>query len=235
MNNFISIIGTIASVGSIPLAIYLYIKNSEQKILKITREIVKTLSYQLGENRQLTSIEIQAVINSKTRENKIKTSAISVEEIIEDLISETLSNPLIEKEKREFFLHNFKSLLSKNELYESIEKIALETKDFNEFDETKIDDRLRELIQKQKKHKDKLEKQLKKKGDSFASLFGLIGAILSITVGIISILGKEFVVGDFFKFASDKEELLIIIISLIAGVITLTATVAIKKIMNKKD
>ncbi|MAP55130.1 MAG: hypothetical protein CL605_09530 [Altibacter sp.] len=235
MSDFISIIGTIASVGSIPLAIYLYIKSSEQKVLKISREIVKSLSYQLGENRQLTSLEIQSVINSKTRENRIKSSSISVEEIIEDLMSETISNPLIENEKREFFLHNFQSLLSKNELYETIEKIALETKDFKDIDETKIDDKLRDLIKKQKKHREEIEKITSKRGDSFASLFGLIGAILSITAGIIAVLGKDSIDMDFLNSTINNKEIATIIISLTAGILTLTATTAIKKIMNKKE
>ena len=56
--DFFSIIGTVASIGSIPLSIYLYIKSRENNIDKVKREIVKILSHQIGDRRQLTSFEI---------------------------------------------------------------------------------------------------------------------------------------------------------------------------------
>lgn len=235
MNDFISIIGTIASVGSIPLAIYLYIKSSEQKILKIRREIVKTLSYQLGENRHLSSLEIQAVINSKTRENKIKSNSINIEEIIEDLMSETISNPLIENEKRDFFLNNFKSLLSKNELFELIEKIALDSNGTEKIKKENIDKRVFELIEKQKKHREEFEKIIAKKDENFSSLFGLVGAIMSVSVGILTIIGNEKLIGNFDNFLNESnKELFTVIISSLAGIIALTVTFATKKILNNK-
>src|SRR4051812_18711686 len=99
MNDFISIIGTIASVGSIPLAIYLFLKSKENSFDKVKRDIVRILSHQIGSNRQLTSLELQSVINSKLRDNKIGLNNITADEIIEDLVTEVISNPLIDNEK----------------------------------------------------------------------------------------------------------------------------------------
>ena len=63
----------------------------EVKFSKLKREIVKILSYQIGEGRNLSTFEIQAVIDSKIREAGIKGNALSVSEIVEDLVSETIS------------------------------------------------------------------------------------------------------------------------------------------------
>lgn len=65
MNNILQIIGSIASIGGIPLAIYLFLRSKEAKLIRLKREIVKILSYQIGEGRNLSIFEIQAVIDSK--------------------------------------------------------------------------------------------------------------------------------------------------------------------------
>lgn len=66
------VIGSLASIGGVPLAIYLYIKSKEGKIDSVRREIVKLLSYQIGEGRNLKLFEIQTIINSKLREKKLR-------------------------------------------------------------------------------------------------------------------------------------------------------------------
>ncbi|MHA7102633.1 hypothetical protein [Roseivirga pacifica] len=233
MTDFITIIGTIASVGSIPLAIYLYIKSSEQKIIKVRREIVKTLSYQLKDDKHLSTFEIQAVINSKLREHKLKKASITPEEVIEDLIAETIANPLIDNERKNFFLNNFKSLLSKSELYDTIEELS--TKQPSDKSEPEMERRLLELVKRQQEHRDNLEKRLKKTSDNFSSIFGLIATITTVVISVLTILGDELIVGKFFDFANDKKELVNFLISALAGIATMITTVAIKKAINKKE
>ncbi|HJS00219.1 MAG TPA: hypothetical protein VJ780_04725, partial [Flavobacterium sp.] len=114
--DFFSIIGTVASIGSIPLSLYLYIKSKENNIDKVKREIVKILSHQIGDRRQLTTFEIKTVINSKTREAKIDNDKITVNHIIEDLVSETISNPLLEKTIKETIISELKKIYFKSEL-----------------------------------------------------------------------------------------------------------------------
>jgi len=123
--DFISIIGTIASVGGIPLAIYLFIRSKEYKQDKIKREIVRILSHQIGDGRELSNFEIEAVINSKLRENKLKPDLVEVNEVIEDLITEIISNPLIENEKKNFYLLNLNKIFSKSKLYNVIENFSI--------------------------------------------------------------------------------------------------------------
>ena len=105
------------------LAIYLYLKSKEAKLNKIKINIIRTLSYQIGENRILSIFEIDSVIKSKLREGKFKESDILNESIIEDLVSETISNPLIEGIRKKDIIDNLKSLHIKNEIFNAIEKM----------------------------------------------------------------------------------------------------------------
>ena len=54
MSSVLQLLGSIASIGSIPLAIYLYLRNQEVRHSMLRREIVKALSFQIGEGRELT-------------------------------------------------------------------------------------------------------------------------------------------------------------------------------------
>jgi hypothetical protein len=106
MEQVLTILGTIASLGAIPLSIYFYLKSKEAKFDKIKKEIVKTLSYQIGEEREITAFEIQTVINSKLRENGFKTNTIKIDEIVEDLVSETISSPMIDRNRKKIRFYN---------------------------------------------------------------------------------------------------------------------------------
>lgn len=110
MNDTISLIGTIASIGSIPLAFYFFIKSKEEKREKVRREIVKLLLYQLNDTNLVSIFEIQSVINSKCRENRIDSKSIIVTEIIDDLLAEIMSNPLLQKENKMVFIAELMSL-----------------------------------------------------------------------------------------------------------------------------
>jgi hypothetical protein len=100
MEQILQIIGSVASIGSIPLAIYLFLKNAAEKHLAIRRDIVNRLSFQIGEGRDLSLFEIQAVIDSKIRESRIKPGTIRVHEIVEDLVTQTVNSPLLESAKK---------------------------------------------------------------------------------------------------------------------------------------
>ena len=101
MNDIISLIGTIASIGSIPLGFYFFIKGKEEKRDKVKRDIVKILLYQLNDSNLVSIFEIQSVINSKCRESKVHVDTITMTEIIDDLLSEIISNPLLQKKVRQ--------------------------------------------------------------------------------------------------------------------------------------
>ena len=110
MENLLSYIGSIASVGSIPLAFYFYLKNKEDKIDKIRRQILKIISYQIGESRLLNQFEIEKVINSNIRNNRLANNSIALENILEDLVSDTISSPLLNAPRKDEILDNLKSI-----------------------------------------------------------------------------------------------------------------------------
>ena len=55
MNDVLSIIGSVASIASIPLAFYLYLKSQAEKFLGVRKDIVNRLAFQLGEGRRAGS------------------------------------------------------------------------------------------------------------------------------------------------------------------------------------
>jgi len=130
MNTFLQIFGSIASIGGIPLAIFLYLRSREAKFSNLKREIVKILSYQIGEGRSLSTFEIRSVIDSKIREAGIKFNNLGVSEIVEDLVSETISSPMLESERKKDILSNLKSIHQRGNILTIIDKYDLELIDF---------------------------------------------------------------------------------------------------------
>lgn len=233
MNDLISIIGTIASVGSIPLAIYLFIKSKENAFDKVKRDIVRILSHQIGSGRQLTTFEIQAVINSKLRDNKINPDNISVDEIIEDLIAEVISNPLIDNDKKEFYLNNFKTIFSKGKLLAFIDSMTLDelTKDTSK---SEINEKVETIIKKEVEARKDFELK-SKKVDSLASWFAVIGTTVTVILGILTTMGDKFLVAPLFDNLNKYQEITTLLISLFAGILTLLSATALRKIVNKRS
>jgi hypothetical protein len=110
MEYLLQILGSIASIGSIPLAVYLYFRSREAKHTKARQEIVRIISFQVGEGRRLSTFEIRAVIDSKIRESRIRENSITVNEIIEDLVSETIMSPMLESQRKAEIIENLRSI-----------------------------------------------------------------------------------------------------------------------------
>lgn len=110
MSVFLQTIGAIASLTSIPLAVYLYLRSKDARFDRIKRDIVKILLYQIGEERKLKKDEIFVVITSKLRENRLKTNLITVNEISEDMVAEIISSPLINKERKADILSELRKM-----------------------------------------------------------------------------------------------------------------------------
>jgi hypothetical protein len=125
MNQLLNIIGTLASIGSIPLAIYLYLKSIENQKDRVRRDILRILSYQIGENRQLDTFEVSKVIRSNCRNNKISETSISIEVVLEDLVSETISNPLLQSNRKDEILLNIQNIFP-NSIAQPISKTETE-------------------------------------------------------------------------------------------------------------
>ncbi|WP_312173021.1 hypothetical protein [Chryseobacterium sp.] len=224
MNDILSIIGTIASVGSVPLSIYLYIKSKENNIDKTKREIVRILSHQIGEKRELTSFEIQTVINSNSRSNKIDIEKISVDEIVEDLVSDTISNPLLSLEVKETILRELKNVYTKSELLTSIDKLEKETRksELNKISSEIIEDKIKSILLKRN-----VQQKSEKNEKSISESFRFLAAIVATITITLSFIGKQkydsFLSQPLYNFLQQNDFYIAIafgaLISLITGII----------------
>ena len=218
MEQVLTILGTIASLGAIPLSFYFYFKSKEAKFDKVKKEIVKTLSYQIGEERELTAFEIQTVINSKLRENRFKTNTVSIDEIVEDLVSETISSPMIDKNRKKIILDNLKNIYVKGEILEKLDSIKF-------VDENKSLEKLETEIKKiviNRKEIDNTIRNIEKSGKSYERIstwFGIFAAVLTLVAGIVSIVGQDTFQKLFEQIGSNKE-IIQILLSLAVGLVT---------------
>lgn len=255
MNEFFTIVGSIASIGSIPLAIYLFIKSRESRFEKVKRDIVRILSYQIGESRELRIFEIETVINSKIRENRIKPNSITIPEIIEDLVAETISSPLLDANRKELILENLKKLYYKGEIFDVVDK--LEPALLNKEDDSKLMD-IDYLL---KEYENILEEDIKKLAskrvssqreynryknkqvylyEKFSTLFGLLAALITILFSLLMIIGENKI-NQFFsplnKFTESNQFLLNLVLGIIASLISVIAAFYFRKLSNryKKD
>lgn len=67
--------------------------------------MISLFSRYIGTGNKLSLFYISSVINAKLRENNLKIDCITTNSIIEDLIVEIISNPLLNNEaKNQFFM-----------------------------------------------------------------------------------------------------------------------------------
>jgi|WetSurMetagenome_2_1015567.scaffolds.fasta_scaffold237431_1 hypothetical protein len=239
MEQILTILGTIASLGGIPLAIYLYLKSKEAKFDKIKKEIVKTLTYQIGEEREITAFEIQTVINSKLRENRFKTDLVNIDEIVEDLVSETISSPMIDRTRKKLILDNLKNIYVKGEIlgkldsliYTGGEKITWEN----------IEPEIKDLVASKKGLDEKikyLEENREKPYERISTWFAIIATILTLVGAIFSFVGQN-TFQNLFEQLNQNEETVKILLSLVTGLIAsilagLLTTILKRKLLSYK-
>jgi hypothetical protein len=114
MNSLLQLLGSIASLLSIPLAIYLFLRSREAQLRRVREDITRSLSYQIGEARPLSDFEIQSVIDSHARASKIKKDRILADEIVEDLVAETIRNPMIPSSRKQEVIDNLSKVHTRN-------------------------------------------------------------------------------------------------------------------------
>jgi len=122
----LQITGSIASILAVP-SIYSYFKSRKSKLYL---EIVMILAHKIGGNSEITLFELNAVIKSKAREHRVDYTRISPSEIIDDLATETINNPMLENKRKDEIILNLKKLqdvesdktllISENIVYASI-------------------------------------------------------------------------------------------------------------------
>lgn len=236
--DFFTIIGTLASIGSIPLSIYLFLKSKENTIDKVKRDIVKVLSHQIGDRRELTTFEIQTVINSKTREAKITAEKITLNQIIEDLVSETISNPLLDKSVKENILTELRKIYFKGEILTQIDKLEVETRNHppTEQNKNQLEANLKNIIQSRDRIKEDLEEQHRKYKKS-SEIFAVIATLTTMFSAILIFVGKDnydsLVSEPFYDYLKRNDFYVAIITSTLAGLLSLFILSIYKKKSNK--
>ena len=108
--SFLQLISTIASIISIPLAVYYAHKTADATSDKARLEIIKTLSYKLSIEYALTYDDIVSVYRSKLREHKIKKAKFGILDIINDI----MSNAFIDNQVRSQMLLNLSNVFVKD-------------------------------------------------------------------------------------------------------------------------
>ena len=117
MNNFLQMIGTFASIFSVPLAIIIYFKTSDARQNKIRLEIIRSLSYRIGEGKTLNEQEISAVLNSKVREYNLHKPLFTEMSILEDIIADAVSNPFLTSEQKTSIIQNISKVIQSYTIY----------------------------------------------------------------------------------------------------------------------
>lgn len=135
MNSIFQFIGTFASIFSIPLAIILFFKTSDARQNQIRLEIIRSLSYRIGEGKKLNKIEISAVFNSKVREHNIRKPSFNEISILEDIIADAVSNPFLASEQKTSIICNISEIIMSYGVKESqLNKINVENGDIKSVD-----------------------------------------------------------------------------------------------------
>ncbi|MBL0238075.1 MAG: hypothetical protein IPQ02_16135 [Saprospiraceae bacterium] len=230
MNDFFSLIGTLASIGSIPLSIYFYLKSRENKFDSIKRSIVKILSHQIGDRRVLTTFEIQTVINSITREHRVENDKISVDQIIEDLVAETISNPLLDKDIKEKIISELKKIYYKGELLEKIEEI-----EFAKSNTEGLETELKQILQKNRAVYEEELNTVKNRTSKLSEMFAIIASATTLSAAIFILLGKEkseklLIHNDIiYGFLKENDFYIGLIVSIVTAVFSSVLLLLIKK------
>lgn len=186
MNEALQIIGSIASIGSIPLAIYLFLKSQVQKYIDIRRDIVNRLSFQIGEGRKLTLFEIQSVIESRVRENRIKSNIIRPDEIIEDLVTATVNSPLLESSRKGEIVSALSELHSLGKLHFLLASDSTIYKRFLAYLKESKQETEVEVVEKALEKE--AEQGKKSKTANAPELFGAISTIIALIAAMITLI-----------------------------------------------
>lgn len=244
MSTFLQIFGSLASIGAIPLAVYLYLRNREAKFSKLRQEICRILSYQIGEGRNLSIFEVQAVIDSKTREHNFKPDTVNSDEVIEDLVAETITNPMLESEKKENIIENLQKIHRAGQIHRIVMEYSITTINLLEcishtLSLTPADS---ELVKAKKmpvpvEAKEVIYRRREAVAEklSLSSLFAFV-AIIIVTTTLVVGKGSITKFLDFFSESPYILNLLLgIVVSIIAVLLTFFFTYAGRKKKKKKD
>lgn len=184
MNDFLQLIGSLASIIGVPLAVYLYLKGQVQKYADVRREIVKRLSHQIGEGRSIGLFELNAIIDSLVREKRLRAGTISSNSVIEDLIAETVSSPLLESAKKESLIKELSEVHSLGRIFNTIKK---DESVFSQFvDHLNVADNDTETTEEIQKDIESIQEKTAESSKS-PEIFGAVAGLITIIAGALTV------------------------------------------------
>jgi hypothetical protein len=112
INEIFQFIGAFASIFGLTYAFYIAKNNRKQNIERVKEKIIEKLLFFMGYDNEFDSVEILSVINSALRQYKINENKVLPSEIIEDLISVIICNPLLSSDKKIEINNKLKTVLN---------------------------------------------------------------------------------------------------------------------------
>lgn len=232
MSQLLQWIGTFASIISVPLAIFFYYKTIDGKYERVKKELISLFSSYIGTGNKLSLFYISSVINAKMRENNLKTGCITTESIIEDLIVEIISNPLLDNESKKSILHDLETLIHP---IIAVQDGKLAGENLSTENENDVAERRRKIAEALRNGepivvetiKEKSKVQPKKKIE-------VITGWVSIVATILSFLISTGQVTEIFKVIDLTNTVSQILIGVIASIIAAIIMYFVERVRRKK-
>jgi hypothetical protein len=163
--------------------------------------------------------EVQAVIDARLRENRLKPATIRPNEVINDLVTETIASPLLETSRKEEVVKLLSTLHTLGKLYSAVHDNQRLYEAFLEFlRKSKPEGELKELETDSEKLVQAIQSEEIGKGKRFYQMPELFGSVATIMGFILSILG--LFVTAWPLFANILNPLVIgVMTSILAGII----------------
>ena len=230
MNQLFQWIGTFASIISVPLAIYFYFKTMDGKYEKVRKELLALFSNYIGAGNKLTHFYLSSVINAKLREKNIKAVHITEESIVEDLIVEIISNPLLSNDAKNGILSDLETLV--NSIQVPNGKLAGKSEALDQSETDVISERRKQLAEALRKGEATTSKG--KREIQYEKISSIVIAWMSIIATILSFLISTEQVTEIFSIIDLTNTVTQIFIGAIASILASLIVVIIQRITKRK-
>lgn len=233
MNQILQLIGTFASIISVPLAIYFYLKTIDGKYEKVRKELISLFSNYIGSGNKLSSFYLSSVINVKLKENNLKKGSITEISIVEDLIVEIISNALLSNETKESILQDLEKII--NPVIIPSGKLA-GTPDYVEEKETQnISEQRKQLAEALRKGDNVIISEGENKNQHInRELFKVIISWVGIIASVLSLLISTGQVTELFSIIDLTNPLVQIVIGVISSIFATFIAFLLEKKIKKK-
>lgn len=238
MSQLLQWIGTFASIISVPLAIFFYYKTIDGKYEKVKKELVSLFSTYIGAGNKLSLFYLSSVINAKLRESNLKAGSITTISIIEDLIVEIISNPLLANDAKKSILSDLEMLVHPavkvpdGKLAGGLESENVTTEDKNDAEERRK--KLAEVLRKGDPVAIEIEIDKNKEQTSIIEKLSNVIGVVAVLATILSFFISTGQITEIFERVDLTSTGIQILIGIIASIIISLVSFLLEKIRKKK-